>query len=584
MYKFPYGVSNFIKLREQGYLYLDRTYKLKQLEDISDTILFLRPRRFGKTLLLSTLEACYDLRFKEKYKSLFKGLYIEKNPLEKRNQYMILKFDFSNVSVSGKFEAILRDFHDYVNSCCKEFLDKYEEYLTQKLVISEERSLSNLRELLRISQISKFKIYVLIDEYDNFMNELMIGRKQEYENLATGEGIVKTFFKILKSHCGSSIDRIFMTGVSPILLTDISSGFNISMDISLHPQFNELCGFKEEEIEEILRKILVEADRINEKKEILDKIRHFYNGYRFSIRAAEKIYNPTLSLYFFNHFQEFGEFPDEMLDANLAPDMSKLDFISKRDRGKGLIYKALEEGEVRISRLINKFNLKELITLEKKDEKYLASYLYYFGMLTIKTKEFKFHLTIPNNVIKRLFFERLKIIFLGDENLSLEESETRLFKERDIEWICRFMENNVLKAMSNRDYISMNELGYKIMFLSLFYNEDLYQIYSEQEVKRGYPDLFFCLKREAEKYGLGHLLLEFKYISLKELKMSGDEIGESKVEDLWDLEAIKKKEDEAKVQLERYAKELREKYDYGDMDCYVIIGIGFDRVLGKKVL
>jgi hypothetical protein len=286
MYKFPYGIVSFKKVRNKSCYYADRTEYIRTLEDTGDTIVFVRPRRFGKSLFLSMLETYYDIAEKENFEKYFGNLEIGKNPTELRNQYLILTLDFSDISASGTVKDIERSFHSRCNTCYEDFAIKYKNRLERDIEIDKEDSIGTLNHLVTSVKQAKQQLYVMIDEYDNFANALMTGQRiDEYHHIVTGEGLLKTFFKNLKSKTKTVIDKIFITGVSPVVLNDVSSGFNISRNISLYRQFHDMCGFKEEEIAKMLQDTLNEMGKPDQYAEMLDLMRFYYNGYRFCIDA-----------------------------------------------------------------------------------------------------------------------------------------------------------------------------------------------------------------------------------------------------------------------------------------------------------
>ncbi|KPA11456.1 hypothetical protein MHK_008335, partial [Candidatus Magnetomorum sp. HK-1] len=257
--KFPYGISDFEKIISKGYFYCDRTHMIPMIENAGESILFLRPRRFGKTFLLSMLETYYDIKKKDAFDKIFGHLNIGKNPTELHNQYFVLKFDFSCVDSSGTVQDIKKSLYNHVNSRIKGFIKYYNEYLSTPIDISDD-ALVSIDALLSTIQLTENAIYLLIDEYDNFANELMMSKKKLsedhekkdfYTTFVSKDGPLKTIFKAIKSGTGSKgFDRTFITGVSPVVLSDITSGYNIAKNRYHDHRFNDLCGFTEQEIKD----------------------------------------------------------------------------------------------------------------------------------------------------------------------------------------------------------------------------------------------------------------------------------------------------------------------------------------------
>jgi len=387
--KFPYGICDFHKIITEDYLYIDRTDRIPLIEEAGSQLLFLRPRRFGKTLLLSMLENYYDVARTDEFEELFGHLAIGQYSTPKHNQYFVLKWDFSLADPQGDVRAIRQALHDHVNSSLQTFARRYQDLLPYPVEIDRRNAIYSLESALAAVQSSAYKLYLLIDEYDNFANEVMMGSrtlsKERYEDLLYSEGSVKTLFKAIKAlSAGRGLDRVFITGVSPVVLSDITSGYNIAKNIYLTPQFHDLCGFQELEIQDTLRQITAESDLlINQADEALTMMRAFYNGYCFALNNKEAfVYNPTLALYFMEHFQETCHYPEEMLDENLAMDRGKITYISQLPGGRQVILDALnEEQPLTIERLAHRFGVEDMLEA-MKDKTFMASLLYFFGILT----------------------------------------------------------------------------------------------------------------------------------------------------------------------------------------------------------
>ena len=275
--KYPYGISDFKKINTKNYFYCDRTDKIPLLEK-SDSQLFIRPRRFGKSLVLSMLENYYDVAKKDEFEAIFGGLKIGRNPTESRNSYFILRLDFSCVDPTGSAENVKRALFNHINVRIDGFYKfyNYKGFEIPNIEINRDDALYSIDSLVASIRMTPYPVYLLIDEYDNFANTVMMGvqsTEKRYEALVHDEGPLRTFFKSVKaSTSGSMFDRVFITGVSPVVMSDITSGYNIAKDIYFEPEFNDLCGFKQNEIEDVLEKIVdkcgFEADKsVNVKSE-----------------------------------------------------------------------------------------------------------------------------------------------------------------------------------------------------------------------------------------------------------------------------------------------------------------------------
>jgi hypothetical protein len=528
--KFPYGTSDFNKIITKGYFYCDRTDRIETLEEAGDSILFLRPRRFGKSLLLSMLANYYDLAKADSFEKLFGHLHIGKNPTELHNKYFILKFDFSCVKASGTAYDTERSLYDHINDCIIDFTVYYEYYLKREVIINPDNALSSIKSLITSIRKTDYPIYLLIDEYDNFANEVMMNtrdNKDNYEAIVHGDGILKTLFKQIKSSASESLfDRTFITGVSPVVMSDITSGYNIAENIYFEPEFNDLCGFTEKEIKDVLTKIEEKCGFKKGKAEAapeaaLDMMREYYNGYSFDYEAHTKIYNPTLALYFLKRFYRRCKYPEEMLDSNLAVDEAKLEYISRIPGGNHLLLDLLKnDNQIFIDRLENRFGIKRMLEARTKDCTFMASFLYYFGVLTMagRSSTGKRRLRVPNMLTQGLYVNRIREMLLPEpehRDRGVLAAE-KLFEQGNIKPLCEFIEQKYFQVFSNRDYISANELTVKTAFLTLLYNDLLYIMDSEPETGRGYADLTMIIRPDMRKYKILDILLEFKFVSFRD--------------------------------------------------------------------
>jgi len=584
MLKFPYGLMNFATIRMENNYFVDQTAYIKKIEDFGRYLFMLRPRRFGKSLWLNILYNYYDINQADKFDQLFGDLQIGQNPTELHNQYLVLQFDFSKIDIQADIEQIQNNFHDYCNDTLLHFFHTNKKYFSRAIDINKDNCISSLNKTINVATESEQKLYVLIDEYDNFVNELIVkNRDQEYYDLVTGEGLLKTFFKVLKDGTKTSVDRIFITGVSPIMMSDLSSAFNIAEDIFLQKRFNSMMGFTEEDVENILEKTLLACKKPELFAQSLEMMRYYYNGYCFSEDSDELIYNPTLVLYFVKNLLDTGKYPGMMLDPNLDMDISKLDYIAKLSSGQKRIFEIQYKHEqVAASRIIPRFKLKELMHLEKKNEDYIWSFLYYHGMLTIKDSfGLGVNLKIPNSVSKIFYYERIRDL-LFPQPVDLVEIHKAFFLELDIDKYCDFMERNMLSILSNRDYLQATELTYKVMFLTVMYRDDMYIIDSEPEILRQYCDLLYLARADTrEKYGLLDILIEFKFINLAEMQMRGEQLQNRSRTELMSHPKVIAKLEQAKEQLAKY-KQILEKKHQIKLRTIALVGIGFDRIVGVE--
>ena len=561
MKKLPYGISDYERLVEDGYYYIDKTMYIEKLENLAEPyIMFLRPRKFGKTLFTSTLENYYDILKEEKFEKLYGETYIGKNPTKLKNSYYILRFNFSGIDTTNE-ESTIKGFKEKVMSSIKMFIEKYELdfYINPK--DEPENILNNLIKAFNIQKADK-KIYVIIDEYDHFANELLGFKTDHFKNLVSKNGKVRKWYEILKEGTESVVDRIFITGVAPITLDSLTSGFNISSDKTQDRELNEMMGFTAKE----LRKLMQEHNISEEKQEeILPIMRQNYDGYKFSLYGKEKIYNSNMCLYFLNYYIKYSELPEQMIDVNIASDYNKIGnmlSLCKNENRINIIEKTVL-GEELPTKITQKFNPE--ISFGEKE---LLSMLYYLGYLTIVGEKLgRVELKVPNQVMKEIYAEYFLELIEREAELKIEENEyDKILQEIALEGKMDTFVKTVeryLKNLSNRDYERFNEKYVKLLFYSIAMNFDIYDVKSEMEIERGYSDLILSPREEQKGKGYYSIIIEFKYLKKEE---------EKKLKDM---------QESAKEQLERYCN-TRYIKDIKKISKYVIIAIN-DKLYVEKI-
>ena len=550
MKKLPYGISDYERLIENEYYYVDKTMYIEKLENLAEPyIMFLRPRKFGKTLFTSTLENYYDIKKADKFDELFKNTYIGKNPTKQKNKYHILKFNFSGIDTTNE-ETTIKGFKNEIASSIKVFVEKYGMNFIVNTEDEAEGILDNLVKAFNIQRRNE-KIYVIIDEYDHFANELLGFNTNQFKNLVSKNGKVRKWYEILKKGTESVIDRIFITGVAPITLDSLTSGFNIGLDITQDRDFNEMMGFTNSELLQMIEDLEITKE---EQKEILPIMKENYDGYRFSLKANEKIYNSNMCLYFLNKYVRFKEIPDQLIDVNIASDYSKLgsmlDLCKGEEREK--IIEKTVSGEGIIGEITAKFN--PAIEFTEKD---LVSMLFYLGYLTIGGQEFEMtELKIPNKVMKEIYTEYFMKILSNNTNMQITDSEyVEILREIAIEGKIKKLvglAQKYLENLSNRDYVKFDEKYVKLIFYCISMNFKVYRLKSEMEVQRKYPDILLIPKDRSKNYKA--VMIEFKYLKKEE---------ESKLQE---------KQEEAKKQIEEYA-EMEEIKEIPNMNKYTIVAV-----------
>jgi hypothetical protein len=563
--RFPYGIADFAAIIDEGYFYVDRTDRIPRIEEAGKQLLFLRPRRFGKSLWLSTLENYYDLARAADFDRLFGGLKIGQNPTPLHNCYFVLKLNFSMVDPQGDAEAIATVLHRHVNNAVEAFTVRYREVLNAPIECHPTDGLSSLGRLLTAISTTPYKLYVLIDEYDNFANEVMVSPLRgtnRYQELVEGEGTIKTFFKAIKAGAeGRGIDRVFLTGVSPVVLSDITGGYNVAESLTQRPHFHDLCGFTEAELRAALEAVAATHNlTAGQMDNALNLMRDFYNGYRFTPQREERIYNPTLALYFLKRLAEDGVYPEQLLDDNLAMDRNRIHYVARLPHGEALVNAALNDAEpLAVAQLSNRFGVRDMLTAPR-DPDFLASLLYYFGVLTLGGRDAlgKLQLTIPNQVICKLYVERLQEQLLPnyDDQKQRQRVVERFYSTGDLEPLCDFLEQRYFKVFDNRDLRWSNELVVKTAFLATLFNDAFYLMDSEPALERGYADLLLRVRPDMRQYALLDHLLEFKALSLKAVGLTSAELAAKSRDELRILSAVAEPLREAEQQLAAYREVL----------------------------
>jgi len=592
MTKFPYAISDFHALRSQGYLYLDRTASIPALEDAGKQLVFLRPRRFGKSLLLSMLANYYDLNTASEFGALFGGLAIGKNPTPEHNQYLILRWDFSKVSGQGDIGQIKLNLFEHINAAVGEFVEKYRNTLTSAVTVLPHNALASFESLAGVVKNSGHTLYLLIDEYDNFANEVLvhdIHNKQRYHDLLEGEGIVKTLFKVIKASASEGkVSRVFITGVSPLVLSDMTSGYNVATSIYLEPRFNGLCGITQPELAGLIGQVLQNCGRgAAQQAEVAETMRQFYNGYRFCDKPdSPLLYNPTLCFYFLRHYQLECSPPRKILDGNLAMDAGRIRYIANLPGGASVIGNILDEqNPVLLPYLENQFGVEQLHRLQT-DARYMVSLLYFFGVLTISglggaLDELK--LEVPNRAIYALYVEALREKALPElsDRRQVEALAKEFYQTADLRPLADYLEGTYFAVFNNRDYRWGNELTIKAAFMSLLFNDSYYIMDSEAALQRRYADLLMVIRPDMRRLlVLKDFVLEFKYLKPGDVGMTGAELRQQPRGALLALPAVQAELQAALLQLQDYRRVLVEKYrEPQRLHCLAVVALGFERVV-----
>ncbi|MCP4339984.1 MAG: AAA family ATPase [Desulfobulbaceae bacterium] len=512
--KIPYGESNFYKIRTENYLYVDKTAYIEQLENQGCFNILLRPRRFGKSLFLSTLRHYYDSRFEEEFNVLFSDLYIGEHPTPLKNRYQMLFMDFSGI-ITDNIDTVRQGFDHTVKTELIDFLESYN-YPDRALQRIEEQTSAAALMKTFFKVVKGKKIYILIDEYDHFANAVLGEDLSLYQDIVGKGGFVRSFYETIKTGTREGVvDRFLITGVTSITLDSLTSGFNIGDNISHHRDFNQAIGFTLEETENIVQPLAEQCSL--EENALMSDLKRWYNGYLFSEDKSGRVFNADMVLYFIKKFNlESCRYPQKMLDANIASDYRKISrFFSIGDSERN--YQVLEElltlGQVTAEYkdkldIIKDFDRDDFITL-----------LFYMGFITIQGAELEETVfAIPNHVIRQLYFEYFKKEVEQRSQISidsgiLKRAVRELALHNDISPLAKEIEQ-VLALLSNRDFMKMDEKHIKTLILTLLYQSKVYYIKSEAEVNKRYPDILL-LERNPNKVKY-QFLFELKYCKKKD--------------------------------------------------------------------
>ena len=531
----PYGVADFVVMREQNLYYVDKTMYLEELERQSRFVFFIRPRRFGKSLFISMMQAYYDKAMANRFDKLFGGLQVAQKPTPNRNRYQVLYLDFSQVG--GNIAQLEERFNSY---CCirlDTFMRKYrQDYLPEESrdFLSLTNAAAKLNMLADISKSHQIPLYLIIDEYDNFTNTVLNEEGQEmYHAMTHAEGFYRDMFKKFKGN----FERIFMTGVSPVTLDDVTSGFNIGWQLSTNPLFDKMLGFSTQDVREMFayyKKVgCLPAE--TDIDAMVEEIKPWYDNYCFAkecLNDENTVFNCDMVLYYLRHYVNLGHSPEQMTDPNTKTDYAKLKRLLQLDRldgnRKGVIQDIAEKGEI-VGELYESFPAKEITNPEK-----FVSLLFYYGMLTIKDCFGSMLLFgIPNNNVKTQYYNYLLDNYQPVSNVSQNELKI-LYTYMAFDGLWRDALQYIADAYRNissvRDAIEGERSiqGFFMAYLSL---NDYYLTAPELELNHGYCDFF--LMPNLTHYQSRHCyIIEIKYLPKKDCQAQAERQWQQAVEQI----------------------------------------------------
>ncbi|KAA6301483.1 MAG: hypothetical protein EZS26_002357 [Candidatus Ordinivivax streblomastigis] len=535
--RLPYGNSNFESIRTENYAYVDKTQFIEQLEQENNkNLFFTRPRKFGKSLFFSMLSHYYDIKGADKFEQLFGDLYIGKHPTPKKNSYVVLKFNFSGLDTNSE-ESFRLSFSGKIQQAILTLLEDHSAFIPDTdQYIRECKETFSIAERMNVtyraaSSINR-KVFVIIDEYDHFANDLIAMGTESgddtYRKIIRANGVVRDFYETLKQGSETVVDRILLTGITPIMLDDLTSGFNIANNLSLDPIYNEALGFTRTEVDWLMEVTGVDKSKINVDIEFL------YNGYLFHKNGKNRVYNPSMMLYFCDKFLKGSENMEYLIDENLKTDYGRLRNLVSREQNSAQLLQITQENGI-TSDIILKFSIDEL-----HENKSFVSLLFYMGLLTIdRMEEGKLWLKIPNYSIRTIYWEYiLRLTHDRNKEILIDQSRqmitmSDLAYKGDVKQFLDYISENIISRLSNRDLEKFDEKYLKIILLNSLFQSRLFIPITEMEVTQGYTDIW--LKR-------GHLFPDIPCEWVWEIKY----IKKS------DAKKIQVARDESRAQLEKY--------------------------------
>jgi len=514
----PYGVADFATVIEQNLYYVDKTMFIPELEKQPRNLFFIRPRRFGKSIFLSMLYSYYDCTQSHKFQSLFGNLWIGQHPTSLQGKYQVLFLDFSQIT--GNIDKLETKFNSYLSINLDAFVRQYSEYYQAEMeeILAQEDFEEKMELIFKAAKAHQYHLYLIIDEYDNFTNVILNERGENvYHAITHADGFYRDVFKKFKGN----FERIFMMGVSPVTLDDVTSGFNIGWNISIKPEFDEMLGFSTTDVVEMFTyykehgSIPVNSDI----DAIVNDMKPWYDNYCFAEEALKKktrMFNCDMVLYYLRNYMDNGCSPRQMIDPNTRTDYGKMKKLLQFDKldgeRKGIIRKIAEEEQI-VTQLYESFSAYQIPKAE-----IFPSLLFYYGMLTIKgTRGSKLILGIPNNNVRKQYYGYLEEEYQAKAYVDVNQLTDYYYDMAyDGKWEegLRFMADAYAKVSSVRDGIEAerNLQGFFMAYLNL---NDYYITAPELELNHGYCDFF--LLPDLTHYASQHsYILELKVLSKKD--------------------------------------------------------------------
>jgi hypothetical protein len=526
-------------------VYVDKTRFIELLErENNKNLFFTRPRKFGKSLFFSMLSHYYDVNGTDKFEQLFGDLYIGKHPTSKKNSYVTLNLDFSGLDTSSEVD-FKESFAFNIQEAVCIFLEQHRKIFPDaetfvKEISTEKPGIKSLYKAYRAVGLADLKIFVIIDEYDHFANDLIaLGTSSGddiYHKIVRANGSVRDFYETLKEGSKTVVDRIMLTGITPIMLDDITSGFNIANSLSLDPVYNEMLGFTQEEVDWLIEETGVDKTLIHVDMEFL------YNGYLFHKDGEHRVYNPSMMLYFFDLFLKRGDKLENIIDENLKTDYGRLRRLIQKEQNSKQLLEIVQENGI-YSELLSKFSIDEL-----HENKSFISLLFYMGLLTIDNSDrSRLRLKIPNYSIRTVYWEyieRLTIDRNKDIQMNYNAQSNAIwelaFHGDPVPYI-DYVSKHIISCLSNRDLQQFDEKYLKIILMMGLFHSKLFVTITELEVTKGYADIY--IQRS-------HVFPDIPYEWVWEIKYVKK--GNAKTVGANNYSLLQTARDEAHAQLEKY--------------------------------
>ena len=575
--RIPYGMMNFIDVREDDCYYVDKTHYIPLIERANKFFFFIRPRRFGKSLTLSMLRHYYNVLEKDKFEQWYGDLYIGKHPTPERNTYLVIYLNFA--VVHGELGNYRSSLDAHCNTRFNSFCDIYAEFLPEGIkegLNSKNGAVEQLDYLCEQCDKAGQQIYLFIDEYDHFTNQILSDPEHldDYKSETHGTGYLRSFFDTVKSGTEMSIKRCFITGVSPVTMDDLTSGFNIGTNYSLSAEFNEMVGFTEEEVRGMLDYYATQYHFNHTTDELIELMKPWYDNYCFARSCYGKttMYNSNMVLYFVdNYIREGGQLPEYMVEDNIRVDYKKLRMLIRKDKefqhDASTIQKLVSQGYI-TGKLKPGFPAETVA-----DPDNFVSLLFYFGMLTISgTIKGATKLTIPNEVVREQLYTYLLDTYnevdLSFSNYDRDKLSSRLAYDGEWEPYFEYIADSLRNYSSVRDR-QKGEAYVHGFTLAMATQNRFYLPISEPDTQAGYADIFLQPLLEIYRDMLHSYIIELKYAKGKDTD-----------------ERVEQLRQEGIAQANRYAATERVQRTIGNTTLHKIVVVyrGMDMAVCEEVI